>query len=332
MKAQTSSNYSQIYNEFPPNNISLTELSNKFNVSQELEDKFRKTNQNFAVFNESKVELTYRDNFIRLKIFPLAAAAYGTDKNIVDCLTEIYPEFKFIKNWVVKCQGVDASCSAFIAVSITDKAIVLAFRGTDTFWQLTHEVIETLFFQKVLSVFGHGYVAFYFDNIFTQLDKKGVTEEVITLLNEYRGYEVWITGHSLGGALAAIAAAKLVHLNRIPQDRVKLVTFGQPRTGDSGFAARMATELSFFNYRVVRARDLVVHIPPRVYEDYAHYRTEIFYDNEMKPGEPWKRCVGGDEDKDCANKYGQDFNNSIRIVFLFLKNVATYGLSGCYGG
>jgi len=35
-------------------------------------------------------------------------------------------------------------------------------RGTDTFWQLTHEVIETLFFQKVLSVFGHGYV---FSNI-----------------------------------------------------------------------------------------------------------------------------------------------------------------------
>jgi len=57
VEAQTSSNYSQIYNEFPPNNISLTELSNEFNVSQELEDKFRKTNQNFAVFNESKVIL-----------------------------------------------------------------------------------------------------------------------------------------------------------------------------------------------------------------------------------------------------------------------------------
>ncbi|CAK5110059.1 unnamed protein product [Meloidogyne enterolobii] len=74
-------------------------------------------------------------------------------------------------------------------------------------------------------------------------------------------------------------------------------------------------KLSFFNYRVVRARDLVVHVPPRTYEDYAHYRTEvlitllnlldfkIFYDNDMKPGSAWKRCVGGDEDKDCANKY-----------------------------
>jgi len=60
----------------------------------------------------------------------------------------------------------------------------------------------------------------------------------------------------LGGALAAIAAAKLVHLNRIPQDRVKLVTFGQPRTGDSGFAARMATEVetqnSFFKYGTIQ--------------------------------------------------------------------------------
>ncbi|CAK5127634.1 unnamed protein product [Meloidogyne enterolobii] len=117
-----------------------------------------------------------------------------------------------------------------------------------------------------------------------------------------------ITGHSLGGALAALAAAKLVHINAIPQERIKLVTFGQPRTGDSGFAMGMDRELSFFNYRVVRARDLVVHVPPRVFEDYAHYKTEIFYDNGMKPGDKWIRCVGGDEDKECANKYGQVFN------------------------
>uniref|UniRef100_A0A915NM65 Uncharacterized protein n=1 Tax=Meloidogyne floridensis TaxID=298350 RepID=A0A915NM65_9BILA len=98
------------------------------------------------------------DNFIRLKLFPLAAAAYGSDKNINECLAKIYPDFQFIKRWVFKCQGVDAHCAAYIAVSLTDQAIILAFRGTDTFWQLTHEVLETLLFKKVLSVFGHGYV------------------------------------------------------------------------------------------------------------------------------------------------------------------------------
>nr|CAD2188393.1 unnamed protein product [Meloidogyne enterolobii] len=118
-----------------------------------------------------------------------------------------------------------------------------------------------------------------------------------------------ITGHSLGGALASLAAAKIVHSKAIPQERIKLVTFGQPRTGDSGFASGMASSLSFYNYRVTRARDLVVHVPPRVFQDYAHYRTEIFYDNDMKPGAKWIRCVGGDEDKNCANKYGHVLNN-----------------------
>nr|CAD2181590.1 unnamed protein product [Meloidogyne enterolobii] len=92
----------------------------------------------------------------------------------------------------------------------------------------------------------------------------------------------------------------------------------------------MASSLSFYNYRVTRARDLVVHVPPRVFQDYAHYRTEIFYDNDMKPGAKWIRCVGGDEDKNCANKYGiyhvSDHTN------YFDRVVSEYGRKGCYSG
>nr|CAD2167456.1 unnamed protein product [Meloidogyne enterolobii] len=161
-------------------------------------------------------------------------------------------------------------------------------------------------------------VAFYFDDIFNQLDKKGVTEEIHYLLRQHKHYEVWITGHYLGGALAAIAAAKLIQSKEIGPDKIKLVTFGQPRTGDSGFAAGMSKNLPFFNYRVTRARDLVVHVPPRTYEDYAHYKTEIFYDNDMKPGAKWKRCVEGDEDKDCANRYGRVFFLISSIIIYFL--------------
>nr|CAD2181591.1 unnamed protein product [Meloidogyne enterolobii] len=129
-KVLTTLNYSQINIEFSPlkNNISLQALTNNFNISQILEDKYMKTNQNFGEFNESKIVSIYIDNFVRFKIFPLAAAAYGSDKNILDCLTQIYPDFQFIRNWVVKCQFTDPYCSAFIAVSFTDAAIVLAFR------------------------------------------------------------------------------------------------------------------------------------------------------------------------------------------------------------
>jgi len=58
-KVLTTLNYSQINIEFSPlkNNISLQALTNNFNISQILEDKYMKTNQNFGEFNESKVFL-----------------------------------------------------------------------------------------------------------------------------------------------------------------------------------------------------------------------------------------------------------------------------------
>jgi len=38
----------------------------------------------------------------------------------------------------------------------------------------------------------------------------------------------------------------------------------------------------------------------------------------MKPGAKWKRCVGGDEDKDCANRYGHVFFLISSIIIYFL--------------
>uniref|UniRef100_A0A914N337 Fungal lipase-like domain-containing protein n=1 Tax=Meloidogyne incognita TaxID=6306 RepID=A0A914N337_MELIC len=210
----------------------------------------------------------------------------------------------FIKSWVVNCRGLfyvkAGHCSAFVAVDFIEKAIVLAYRGTDTKWQLAHEAISLLFEDKVPSVFGYGNVAFYFDDIFNQLDSLNVTEVIYNLIRIYPNYDLWITGHSLGGALASLAAAKIVHSRKIPQERIKLMTFGQPRTGDSGFAYEMEKELSFYNYRVVRGKDVIVHVP---HEDYAHYSTEIFYDNDMKEASQWKYCYGGDKNMSCSKKY-----------------------------
>jgi hypothetical protein len=69
---------------------------------------------------------------------------------------------------------------------------------------------------------------------------------------------VWITGHSLGGALALVAAARL-KMNGIPS---RLYTYGQPRVGFSGFADRFALELPGALYRFVNQSDIVTRVPP----------------------------------------------------------------------
>jgi predicted lipase len=64
-------------------------------------------------------------------------------------------------------------------------------------------------------------------------------------------YTVLITGHSLGGSLASIAAADLSH-NGVVKGAIQY-TFGEPRTGDSDFASGHDNLLAA-SYRVVHYR------------------------------------------------------------------------------
>lgn len=68
-----------------------------------------------------------------------------------------------------------------------------------------------------------------------------------------------ITGHSLGGALATMAAASLSE-NGI--DVVGLYTFGQPRVGDWGFTRQLNNNLNGKVFRFINNNDVVPHIPP----------------------------------------------------------------------
>ncbi len=71
--------------------------------------------------------------------------------------------------------------------------------------------------------------------------------------------EIWITGHSLGGALAILLAATLAE-NNIPV--AGLYTFGAPRVGDRPFAGWLNNSLQEVpNYRVVNEGDIVPHVP-----------------------------------------------------------------------
>ena len=45
---------------------------------------------------------------------------------------------------------------------------------------------------------------------------------------------LYLTGHSLGGAVAILTAAKLIHLGA-PADRMEVITFGAPAVGNKGF-------------------------------------------------------------------------------------------------
>jgi len=69
-----------------------------------------------------------------------------------------------------------------------------------------------------------------------------------------------IAGHSLGGAVAALAAERASR--DVPVEAV--YTFGMPRTGGEQFKTRYDNLLGSKTYRLVHGRDLVASIPPSV--------------------------------------------------------------------
>lgn len=65
---------------------------------------------------------------------------------------------------------------------------------------------------------------------------------------------LFITGHSLGGALASLAARTLHHRGGV----AGCYTYGSPRVGNDDWVARLKTPV----YRVVNAADCVTMLPP----------------------------------------------------------------------
>lgn len=79
----------------------------------------------------------------------------------------------------------------------------------------------------------------------------------------YPEASLWITGHSLGGALAVLASACCYYETQNQSPVAGCYTFGQPRVGDLNFRTFFESALGSRTYFVVNNGDLVTRIPPR---------------------------------------------------------------------
>ncbi|CAD5223321.1 unnamed protein product [Bursaphelenchus okinawaensis] len=276
--------------------------------------------------NSTVLYSPYSDEFARHKMFPLAAAAYSD--NPQQCLDNNFNKAKVLGMVYAKCEEDEkvSLCVGYVAVSPIDKAIIVSFRGTNSFLQLVVEVNHVVLKRKHEAAID-GLVGAYFYNVFDQLWSNGLKNIVSKAVKQYPGYELWVTGHSLGGAVASIAATEIMIEYQIPQEKVKLITFGQPRTGDIKYANFYPNSIPEA-YRVNHNRDLVAHVPPEKFEDYYHHGSEVWYPNNMQDGDSaFSVCNEGESNK-CSNK--NFFLMSINDhVHYFNEYVSTFGVNGC---
>ena len=163
--------------------------------------------------------------------------------------------------------------------------IVVAFRGTisekDRKIELDNWMIDVDASQiSVEDTFGiRGKVHEGFANAFSAL-WPGVQDAVKSFQDGKRS--LWITGHSLGGALALMAAAAFTFEKRLPFNG--LCTYGQPRVGNPDFCGNCDTHFGGQYFRFVNNQDIVTRVPPRFFphfpwpDIYGHAGRLLLFD------------------------------------------------------
>jgi len=117
---------------------------------------------------------------------------------------------------------------------------------------------------------------------------------------ENRGCKIWMTGHSLGAALATLCASRYGNVQGV-------YSFGSPRVGNDVFREKLDVKI----YRIVNNEDIVARVPPP--GAYVHVGELKFIDSrgivqdhmvEREPAEVKRPDESyGEENNDAQNSY-----------------------------
>jgi triacylglycerol lipase len=135
----------------------------------------------------------------------------------------------------------------FVARNQTSRDVFVTFRGT----QSAEDWLSNLTFPQDKHPGGWGMVEKGFVQLYKQCSRT-VTQAVASS----GAARVFVTGHSLGGALATLATADLV-LNKT---EASMYSFASPRTGNRDFADRFDAAVRV-RWRVANTEDLVTTVP-----------------------------------------------------------------------
>uniref|UniRef100_A0A0N5C4X9 Lipase_3 domain-containing protein n=1 Tax=Strongyloides papillosus TaxID=174720 RepID=A0A0N5C4X9_STREA len=255
----------------------------------------------------------------------------------------------------VICDKKRNTCGFSILINTFTNKIIISLGGTVGISQHFRQGMSI--FKKLKNFYGIGLVNSYFAETHEYLWKyiKDVFE-----VQTYEDYKVVVTGHSLGGALAALIALR-IQLEGIRESHdIFLYTFGEPRVGTHNFAMNFDKRV-INSWRVVYATDFIAHIPsckkvkrtrfklsgrrtnlpcdPHSRSGYYHHGTEVWYPNTQSFRNFYRVCLGypPNEDFNCSDhmnfhvhKYSYHREHH-SLYFIDLYNIYPHIFKSNYG-
>lgn len=147
-------------------------------------------------------------------------------------------------------------------VAMIGDAAVIMFRGTNPpeiqDWLAN---INTKSYESEVGNVHAGFWASY----------EALHDQLIEVLRQKNPKRIWVTGHSLGGALAVVCSYRL--MKDEGKEIAGVMTFGQPRVGSPEFCKHMDLELRGRMVHFVNENDLVPRIPP----SFEHFGSLVWY-------------------------------------------------------
>lgn len=177
----------------------------------------------------------------------------------------------------------------YIGYQPNNKAITVVYRGSESFQNWLSD-LDAVLTRYPLCDNCEVHKGFYGAE---QVVVPNVISEVWRLQKKYPEYNVYVTGHSLGAAIATLTAADLSHMG---VKNVKLFNYGSPRVGNTAFADFYPSIVDSVS-RVTHHKDIVPHVP--MHERFTHIAGEYYEaDDSLNVVE----CQG-EEDKKCSYQW-----------------------------
>ena len=147
----------------------------------------------------------------------------------------------------------DSATDTQALVGSTEQAIVVAFRGTEP--TKLKDLLTDVELSMVPGPLGKVHEGFWesLEGIWQKLERAVASRQ-----NGKRA--LWFTGHSLGGALAQLAVARLIQAGRPAQG---LYSYGAPRCGNTRFATEFNRTAGRSTFRIVNEADIIPDVAPK---------------------------------------------------------------------